>query len=393
MKRSFHLKTILALALILSLVLPGTAIAQEETPVAADPELRLTTTYPSQVAELGESVTIRLNLQAIGASQTVQLEMDEIPEGWSATFRGGGRIIYAVHVSTEATESFDLRLDPPAGVEPGTYNFVVLARGQSLRAELPISLTIQERVPASLTFETDLPTIIGSPSTTFRYNATLKNEGDEELTVNLSADVPLGFLARFKVAGQETSSFPLGADESKNVVIELEPVVEVAAGSYPVTVFANSGEVQAVLNLNAEVTGQHNLSVSGLDGRLSGRAVAGEETTLQIVVSNTGTAAAQGVEMSATAPNGWTITFDPEVIAEIPAGQQVEVTAMLKPADQAIAGDYIVTVRARPAEGANKTTDFRITVSTSTLWGVIGLALIAVAVGVVAIAVMRFGRR
>ncbi len=40
-----------------------------------------------------------------------------------------------------------------------------------------------------------------------------------------------------------------------------------------------------------------------------------------------------------------------------------------------------------------ETAEFRITVRTSTLWGVAGIALIALAVGVVGLAVVRFGRR
>jgi uncharacterized membrane protein len=65
----------------------------------------------------------------------------------------------------------------------------------------------------------------------------------------------------------------------------------------------------------------------------------------------------------------------------------------IKPADKAIAGDYMVTITAKPEKESSKSVDFRITVRTSTLWGVVGVALIAVAVGVVAIAVLRFGRR
>jgi uncharacterized membrane protein len=37
--------------------------------------------------------------------------------------------------------------------------------------------------------------------------------------------------------------------------------------------------------------------------------------------------------------------------------------------------------------------DFRVTVRTSTLWGVVGIGLIAISVGIVGWAVMRFGRR
>jgi uncharacterized membrane protein len=53
----------------------------------------------------------------------------------------------------------------------------------------------------------------------------------------------------------------------------------------------------------------------------------------------------------------------------------------------------VINISARPADGATKSAEFRITVLTSTLWGVVGIILIAIAVGVVALAVMRFGRR
>jgi uncharacterized membrane protein len=71
----------------------------------------------------------------------------------------------------------------------------------------------------------------------------------------------------------------------------------------------------------------------------------------------------------------------------------VEVTAHIRPADKAVAGDYVETIRAQTAQGASKSADFRITVLTSTLWGAAGIGLIAVSVGVVALAVVRFGRR
>jgi uncharacterized membrane protein len=71
----------------------------------------------------------------------------------------------------------------------------------------------------------------------------------------------------------------------------------------------------------------------------------------------------------------------------------VAITAYITPADKAIAGDYNVTVRAAPASGQSQSVVFRITVATSTLWGVVGVLLVAAALAVVAVAVGRFGRR
>ncbi|MGH2536734.1 MAG: NEW3 domain-containing protein, partial [Candidatus Promineifilaceae bacterium] len=78
---------------------------------------------------------------------------------------------------------------------------------------------------------------------------------------------------------------------------------------------------------------------------------------------------------------------------EIAAGGSAEVTATITPSEQALAGDYVVTFRATPEGGAAASAEFRITARTSTLWGVVGIGLIAVAVAVVGMAVSRFGRR
>jgi len=53
----------------------------------------------------------------------------------------------------------------------------------------------------------------------------------------------------------------------------------------------------------------------------------------------------------------------------------------------------MVTLRANADDGASDSVEIRMTVVTSTLWGVVGVALIAVALGVVMLAVSRFGRR
>ncbi|HXQ34691.1 MAG TPA: NEW3 domain-containing protein, partial [Anaerolineales bacterium] len=95
----------------------------------------------------------------------------------------------------------------------------------------------------------------------------------------------------------------------------------------------------------------------------------------------------------ASAPAGWTVTLNPDTIVEVPANNEIDVTAEVKPADNAISGDYIVTFHAQPNESASKNADFRITVQTSTLWGAVGIGLIAVAVVIVGMAVTRFGRR
>lgn len=386
--KTFALLTLVLL--LLSLPLP---VGAQTGSSGDEAELILFTDYPSQVIGFDESPTIKLTLRTGTEPQIVDLTMEEIPKGWTATFRGGSTIIRSVYVEPEKEATVNLKLEPPTDVTGGTHEFVVLARGEGATARLPLELTVQERIPARLTFEIDLPTVKGKPSSTFRYSATLKNEGDEEVTVNLLAEAPAGFLVTIKTGGTEVTSLPVEANSTKSLSIEAKPFLELPAGSYPLTVRAEGGGIQAALSLVAEITGEADLTVTAPDGRLSGEANAGKETPLKVIVRNTGSAPARGIEMSASEPAGWSVTFDPQEIGEIPAGQEVEVTANIQPADEALTGDYMVTVRAQPEGGANESAEFRITVLTSTLWGIVGVALIAVAVAVVALAVLRFGRR
>ncbi len=386
--------TVVSLILIAIVFSTWPALAQGgDPPAVATQGLILFTSYPAQEAAIGENVTFGLTLRSGAVPQVAQLEVQDLPEGWTATFRGGGRVVESAYVEPENDTKVDFRVEPPANVEAGTYNFAVVAHGESGQVILPIELVIKEKLPPNLNFEVELPTLRGAPDTTFRYNVTLKNEGDQDLATNLVADAPPGFLVDFKLSGQDVTNIPIAANESKRLSVEVSTFPDIPAGSYPITIMAQGGEAQTETSLMAEVTGQPDMSVSGPDGRLSTQAYLGETTPLKLIVQNTGTAAVRNVELSANQPAGWQVEFEPKQIAELPAGKQVEVTANIKPADQAIAGDYVVTVHARPEDGPAKSADFRITVLTSTLWGIVGVGLIAVAVVVVGLAVMRFGRR
>ncbi|WP_054521116.1 COG1470 family protein [Thermanaerothrix daxensis] len=375
----------------LALVIP--ANAQDITPNSNSSNPILYTTYPSVVVGPGETISVDVHVRVASQPEVVRLEVSEVPEGWTATIRGGGKTVQAVYVQAESEANLELRLDQPKAIKAGTYRVVVTGRTATASAQLPIEITIKEKQPSRLSFDVDLPVLRGSPTTTFRYSVTLKNEGDDEITVNLSANAPRGFQVNFRYGGQDVTSLPLGAKESKSITVEAQPLVDITAGSYPITITAQGDDVQASLDLTAEVTGQPSLSITTPDGRLSGQVYTGRETSLKLVVQNTGSASAQGVKLSASAPSGWTVTFDPEVLDEIATNAQSEVTLKIKPADNAIAGDYMLTLRATPSQGASKSVDFRVTVLTSTLWGITGVVLIAIAVGVVMLAVIRFGRR
>ncbi|NPA91499.1 MAG: ABC transporter substrate-binding protein [Chloroflexi bacterium] len=382
---------VLLTLVILTLLWTPTAVwAQGESP------LSLYTRFPAQVIEAGKTVTIDLTVSNAGDKPLiVHLDTQNLPEGWNATFRGLGRIVKAVYVRPKDDASVSLRLEQPADVQPDTYRIIVVATADTYKAELPLELTVQEKLPPRLKMEVELPILRGTPNTNFRFEATLRNEGDQDLTVNLEAQAPEGFQVVFKPSfgAQEVTSLPIKANESKRLNIEVKVPRQTPAGRYPIHVRAVGGGAEAAVDLAVELTGLPELSVTAPDGRLTANAYVGKETPLEIIIQNLGTANARNIELSATKPTGWKVEFDPKHIDDLPPGQQIKVTAKIRPSDKAIAGDYMVTIRASADGGVFDSTDFRITVLTSTMWGVVGIALIAVAVLIVALAVMRFGRR
>ena len=394
MRRILIPTTLILFALLLvGLVNPVAAQEGSTTPEPTPWPLTLFTNYPSQVVGIGETVNIPLILRGGRKPQVVQLETVKAPEGWTVTFRGGGKIVKSAFVDPVEDTDVDLRLEQPKDVQPGDYTFTLRAKGEGEQSELTIQITIQEKTPPSISLTCDLPTLRGSPTQTFRYDVNLKNDGSDELSVNLSAEVNPQFQVKFRFGGQEITSLPLPAKDTKRLSVEVQPISNVSAGSYPIKLLAEAPNAQAELELVAEVTGQAEISLTAPDGRLSGQAYAGRDSSLKVIVRNNGSAPARNVQLSSSEPSGWRVSFDPQTIEQIPAGEQVEVNATIRPSEKAVAGDYIVNITARPNEGASKSAEFRITVLTSTLWGVVGIVLIAIAVGVVAMAVMRFGRR
>ncbi len=95
---------------------------------------------------------------------------------------------------------------------------------------------------------------------------------------------------------------------------------------------------------------------------------------------------------SGSAPSGWKITFDPKSVERIAPNENKEVQALITPTEKAIAGDYVTTIRAA-ARGELASTTFRVTVTTSTIWGIAGVGIIGIALLVMVGAVARFGRR
>ena len=357
--------------------------------------LWISTPYPSIEVAPGDDISFSLTVHnSKRPPQRVGLEVLQPPSGWEVRLLGGGKPVGAVFVGPDATANVQLELEPPENVRKGRYSLMVRAAGSADRFELPLEIVIGETPPAELELDPELPILPGTPDSTFRFNVELANKTGEDALIALSAEAPPGFQVSFKerFGSQRLTSVAVEAGRTQGLEIEVRPPQGTEAGRYPVTVRAMAGEVTAATELTLEVSGQPALRLTAPGELLSGRIAAGKETPLQLVLQNTGSAPAQGVRFSASQPSGWEIKFEPETVPVLPAGERMEVRALVTAPANAIAGDYMLTFRAN-ADAASANSEFRVTVRTSTLWGIVGVLIIAAAVAVLALAVMRYGRR
>jgi uncharacterized membrane protein len=151
-------------------------------------------------------------------------------------------------------------------------------------------------------------------------------------------------------------------------------------------------DAQATADVALDITGQPKLTLAGRNGLLSASATAGKEASVPVVISNSGTAPADHVELSGSAPSGWKVTFEPKVIERIAPNQHAEAQALIEPPAKAIAGDYAAVLNAS-SRGDKGSASFRVAVKTSTVWGIAGAGLIGAALLIMVGAVARFGRR
>jgi len=358
--------------------------------------LWLLTDYPAITARAGESTTVKLQLQNAGlAPEAVTLSVTDVPPGWKAVLLGDGSPVGAAMAAINQSVSLQLRLDIPDGTPAGDHKLTIHAQGADLTADLPLEVTVGEVQPAKLTIKASLPSLRGTTHSSFEYTFTVKNEGNKDLLVRLAAEAPQGFETSFteEYGSQEISSIPIEAGQSKDLKLKVQPPSQAPAADYPVAVEASAAGVAANTSITVEITGQPKLSLTGADeGRISVQAEAGKPTQVSLSLGNDGSAPAQGIDISASPPSDWTVSFDQNKIDQIGPGEKKTVQATMTPSAKALAGDYMVTFTASDnADSAS--TDYRVTVATSTLWGIVGIGIIAIALLVGVGAVARFGRR
>jgi uncharacterized membrane protein len=371
--------------------------------------MSMTTPYPSVVADPGTTVKFPVTVQT-DTSTRVDLSITQQPQGWQTRLSGGGSTIAAVETIPFLPPSTSTATPEPVNGDYGTFTAEITVPVDAAAADnqiviqgkaadgttttLTLDVTVQTAETGDVTLSTDFPSLTGPTSNTFRFQVNLDNNTNQQITFDLETDSPDGWTVTANpTTEQQAASAVVDAGSSQQVSVSAKAPTDAAAGAYTVTLRALGGPQPVETTLTINLTGTYSMSLATSDQRLNVNVTSGQVSTLNFVITNSGTTDLTGVAMTATPPIDWTVTFTPTAV-DIPAGSTATVQANITPSNSALAGDYEMTFNARnPDSSASDAAQIRATVETSPIGYVIGIAiLVIVGIGLFFV-FQRYGRR
>jgi uncharacterized repeat protein (TIGR01451 family) len=361
---------------------------------AATGDLSVTTPFPSVVVEPGNTATFKLNLLSQTAGD-VKLALQNAPDGWTTRFSGGGLNVESAFVDKNKAVEVDLDVDVPDTAPDGVTTLRVVATQDADVVTLPVNVRVAAKSGGEVTLTTDTTGLRGPQTNTFTFNLTLKNgtATDETFTFDAQGADPTWTVSAKPAGESQAVSTVVKAGASTSVTATAQAPAGIAAGTYPFVVTATGGGKTAEQDLTVEITGSFTVDLSTPDQVLSTKGNAGSLTNFTIRVTNNGTAPITNVTPSATAPTGWTVTFDPANVASVDAGANQDFTAKITPTSDAITGDYNVTMTAKATEASSDATTIRFTVETPAYWWIAGILLIVAVFAALYWVFRTYGRR
>jgi uncharacterized membrane protein len=360
----------------------------------ADATLVLTTPYPSVEAQPGSDVTLGLVVTS-ATPEVVDLDVEDLPEGWTATLRGGGFVIHEITSAPEEGAEADLEISVPPNTAPGEYPITVVAQDATGgRSEATLTMVVADVVDSGIRLTADFPSLSGDPGTDFTYSLTVDNETPTEQTFTFDPTAPQGWeVSASPTAEARAQTVTVEAGGTTTVDVTATPPASAAEGQYPIDVMVSGANgASGTITLEAVVEGTPTLVLGTADQRLDVSGKANTEKRVPMIVANTGTAPLEDVKLAGTAPTGWEVSFDPATVANVQPGETAQVSAVIKPASDAVAGDYSLTVRAS-AGSLSSNADLRYSLEGSRTLGIVAIAVIVAAFAVLAGVFFKFGRR
>jgi uncharacterized membrane protein len=395
---------------LLAVSVVSSAVAAEKTDQsAASQSFNLILPYKDLTVGQGQEVT--MDAEVVNRTKDpveVSLSLDGVPQGWDVNFnsRYPSYPIRSVMVAGAGSDqsgtkstTVEFKAKVPDNAKPGNYQIKVGAKdtqGKTQYTEMVnLRVTSKKVATGGLTLTSQYPVLSTASGQTLKFTVDLKNQINKPLTVSLVAHPPQGWTVRFKPQFGDTqiSSIQLKENATETLSVEIDSPATAEAKEYPVTIEARAGGLEASTNLKVTLKGTQDLKMGSASGTLNTSVTAGTKTPVDFLVGNAGTAPIRNLSFITKKPNDkWTVEFRPDKVSALNPNQVQEIKMEILAPDRTIAGDYLLTLTANSPE-VNKSVEFRVTVSTPTIWGWVGFGIVGLVVIGLAVVFFRLGRR
>lgn len=359
----------------------------------------LTAPFPSVVVDRGEEVKLPLTVENRGKSpQTIDLSITTAPQGWEAVVERDFPRLEVKRIYLAAGDKVELqfRAKPPSAVAAGEYTFAVQARdGEGGSASLQIKVAVRgKEATGGVKMEVRFPVLRAPSGESFEFSVDVRNDTGDDRTFELVSVAPQGWLVGFKPEFERTqvSTISMQAGRTQGLKVAATPPPRADAGTYPIKVAARSGELRAEAELQAVVIGTYRMVLGTTTGRLNTKVNAGVLAPFTLVAGNSGSAPLTEVNLFASKPDGWQVTFSPERLDTLSPQEPREVNLQITAPAKAIPGDYSLRVTASSAQASSEV-ELRVTVLATTTWGWAGVGVVIIVLAALAGLFMRLGRR
>lgn len=356
---------------------------------------------PGVVISQGDDVSIDLDVTNRGRQdENIMLSIPSVPKGWKARVKTYSFEINSVHVKSDKSKSLTFKAEADEDIAPGDYTFLIHAKTEdgALKSSSKVIITVEkkekEKKTKGINITTSYPVLQGPTDAKFEFSLEVENKLDKDTLFNLSVQGPKDWDINFKPAYEDKfiSSLRIKKDQSQTMAVEVKPYPWSEAGSNPILVKVSSEDAKAEVKLAVVLTGTYKLEAGTADGLLSLNAYQGKPANISFYVKNNGSATHNTVKFLSFKPENWKVEFKPERLENLAPGDLKQVEMTITPADQALVGDYSVSLRVE-GEKDTKDMEFRVTVRASTAWGWIGIGIIVLVIAGLVVLFTRLGRR
>lgn len=375
---------------------------KEESEKKPDRLIEMAAEYPGVEVLVGENVSMDINFYNKGKSEEiVNVWVSTKPKGWNVKLKTYKFEVKGVHVPSGRDKSITFEAEPDKNIKPGEYKFEIKAQTPDgkFKMQQPIIVVVkgkekETKEAKGVKLTTSYPVLRGPSDAKFEFSMEVESKLDKDAVFDLIAQGPEGWEINFKPAYEDKyiSSLRLKERQSQTVAVAVKPSPLAKAGEYPINVRVSSGDARAEAKLMVVLTGIYKLDAGTPTGILSLEAYPGKPANFSLFVKNTGSAMNRNITFSSFKPENWEVTFKPEKIEVLEPGALKQIEVTIKPAPQALVGDYSVGCMVN-GEKSEKTIEMRVTVKASTAWGWIGVGVIVAVIAGLSGLFIWLGRR